>query len=629
MFAPESQAIMNVILLLTVAVYAALLIEVPHVTGAEQQDAVADTNGLIRVPLYSLPSTGGVATTTNSTALRRLLPSTPEHDYGTTHFVQVRLGYPGQYRTLAVSTSSDYTAFPCTGCVDCGDDEKQYFRYGASKTFESVPCGKCFNRERKCDHKRSNCVVSEVDQDLSEWEGFEAMDMAYIGSSEDKKNGFPLMFSCQTKANGRFKNKEVAGGIISMSPSKTSFINQMYRARVLPVAAFSLCFGHKILGEQSADGSSKGAMTLGGYDPKYHTSPIVFASNTRQNNASFTLYLSKMYLRVGGGQQVNPDMDNLKVITVDFDPKVVNDGGVMLDSGTPFTVLDSQLQEPFMRAWKSATGEDFSNKKYQLTRVQLFLLPTILLQFRPFPGEDVRHINPDNVPNLVGSGLDPTAPNDVLIAFPASHYMEHNAHTDRYRPRISFAPTTGDARSHRKAVSILGANMMQGHDITFDVANNRIGFAESASCVNLPQAKLNVLSEGNGDGNSANHAVLTLDDDVLEEEAAKLPNRNFLDDTFDDDHYAHLFLSEREKGGNKFVTGVGALDPDGPAACNTITCKSFVGLGYVFVFMGGWVAYKCATMKGSDIAEFAGDETEVQRLQEIDFPDYEPEDGTY
>ena len=41
---------------------------------------------------------------------------------------------------------------------------------------------------------------------------------------------------------------------------------------------------------------------------------------------------------------------------------------------------------------------------------------------------------------------------------------------------------------------------------------------------------------------------------------------------------------------------VGALDTDGPVDCNTSICKTFVGVGYVFVFMASLVVYKFATI---------------------------------
>lgn len=570
-----------------------------------------DTTGLIRVALYPYERTN------SSSPSRRLAGN---DGYGT-HYVSILVGNPGQPRTLAVSTNSDYTAFPCTGCFDCGNSKKGPFDYGASSSFESVPCGKCFNEKEACDDKRATCSVSDVDRDMSGWDAFEAMDMVQIGKS--KKNGFPLMFGCQTAVRGRYETEE-ADGIMGMSPKRTSFIYQMYKAKVLPRPAFSLCFGHKVLSQQNDDGSSKGALTLGGYDPKYHMSPIVFATNTQQKDASFSLYLSNMYLRVGGGQTVEPDVPNLKAIPVQFDASKINDGlGVALDSGSPFTLFTSQLDQPFKDAWREATGENFSYKKFKLTQTQLFQLPTILLQFKAhFPnGKNPykKNLDPNTVPGMVGTALDYTAPFDVLVAFPASHYMEYNANIDRYRPRISFNNADGG--------SVLGANMMQGHDITFDVAEGRIGFAESLSCEHaVPR------SDKDGPGDPTNpEPVSFTDDDLFNGEVKDIQNRNFGDDDdFYDDDYARTFGRAKRKR-YKGEVGVDALSRDGPASCLTMTCKAFVGMGYFVVAMAAWVIYKCVNLKSEIVSDHFGDadNEEVQELTNIDFPDYEPEEDEY
>lgn len=575
---------------------------------------------------------------------------------GTTHFVQIRVGGPvGQYRTLAVSTNSDWTAFPCTGCDACGHDNRLYDTT-SSKSFRATPCGECAaddgndrcRRAALADATPSSstddtCLLSDVDRDESSWGGFEATDVANIGA--DERTRFPMTFACQTTTKGWFADPEAAGGIIAMSPRPTSFINQMYQAGALPRPAFSLCFGHKILGLVNKDGTTNGALTLGGYDPKYHMTPIVFATNTRVKNSSFSLHLSKIYLRVGGGQQVEPDMKGLKIIPVRFNADIINDeanGGVTLNSGTPFTIFTHHLKKPFMEAWRQAAGEEFSNKKYELTKSQLLLLPTLLLQFRAHhnDGDDRNqrfhnaHLKPRSTPNLAGfQDLDTALPYDVVVAFPATHYMEHNVNNDRYRPRISFDNADG---------TILGSNMMQGYDVTFDLAHDRIGFAESASCQHVVRKRAgDDGGSGSGSGRGFDTSTLTFDDDLFEQEVGDSVHKkdfdHVSDDLYDDDDAAAGNSGGRRgpSGDHAFVKGVQALSPDGPAACDTLTCRAFVGFGYVAFAVAAWVAYKCATLKGGAdgdderIGEVFGDETEVQRLREVDFPDREPDEEEY
>jgi len=96
------------------------------------------------------------------------------------------------------------------------------------------------------------------------------------------------------------------------------------------------------------------------------------------------------------------------------------------------------------------------------------MLPTIVIQLEGH----VRQGNP-KAPGLVvnNPGLsDQTYPQDIVVAMPPSHYMEYSLKSEKYTSRIYFNEGRG---------GVLGANFMMGHDILFDVDNNRLGFSES------------------------------------------------------------------------------------------------------------------------------------------------------
>ena len=78
--------------------------------------------------------------------------------------------------------------------------------------------------------------------------------------------------------------------------------------------------------------------------------------------------------------------------------------------------------------------------------------------------------DPDSIVGYVGH-LDPSSPNDLLIAIPATNYMEFSPRTKQYASRVYFTETSG---------GVLGSNTMQGHNVVFDWENGRIGFAESS-----------------------------------------------------------------------------------------------------------------------------------------------------
>merc|ERR1712071_443586 len=101
-------------------------------------------------------------------------------------------------------------------------------------------------------------------------------------------------------------------------------------------------------------------------------------------------------------------------------------------------------------------------------------LPTILLQLE---GDDdgnqdiINRLNvrPSDIPGLAAS-IDPDHPLDVVVAVSPVNYIEYNPDTELYSSRIFLDEDSG---------SIIGANTMYGHDVMFDVENQRIGWAES------------------------------------------------------------------------------------------------------------------------------------------------------
>lgn len=602
---------------------------IPHHSSKVKSNK-SSTSGLIHLPLYEYPfdkdyreyqykhlfptidediNDGYTAQSKN--AKRNL--ATGAQDSGT-HFTTIFIGTPAQPQVLAVSTDSDYTAFPCVDLPEQRTKERnvqdisQTFAYSQSNTFRSVACGNCYNAEKKCDDKKATCLVSAVYRDMSMWEAFEAVDMAYIGgappgldgplegSNVAKEYGFPLMFGCQLDVRGWTMGDE-ADGVMGFSSKPTSIVNQMYQTKVLKRPAFSLCFGQKENPEEEQ--LRAGSLTLGGFNPKYHSSLMVFATNTKSNQSPYSVYVQNIFLRVGGGESVKPYMDGMKIVNVEMNDVSINQEGVAIDSSTPYTLFSQQLSEPFQQAWKLATGNEFSYRKIRLTQEELKALPTILLQLTAHP--DPNKQNSDTDPNIYLAGsLDPVHPNDILIAFPASRWMEYNSNTRMYRPRISFENANG---------SVLGANIMQGHDITFDLLRDRIGFAETVTCVyeeNEDDPSVTDLPDG-----------FIYTDDLFNGEADNdmgLPKDNWgADDAFTNDD---IYTNGAEA--QKFINDKGA--------CDTMVCRAFVGTGYIFAFMGAWVLWKCVNIKAR-VSETFGTQNNIEELEEIDFPDYDPDDN--
>lgn len=133
-----------------------------------------------------------------------------------------------------------------------------------------------------------------------------------------------------------------------MDNADTAFWNQMHKQNAIPEAKFSLCFNRQPLA--SRDGTMAGAVTLGGQDARLHSSPMLYADNTR-GYGFYTVRLKKMYMRAGGGESaLIADDDVIKPI--DIDEATLNTGGVIVDSGTTDTYMTRTLAQPFKKLGK-------------------------------------------------------------------------------------------------------------------------------------------------------------------------------------------------------------------------------------------------------------------------------------
>ena len=325
------------------------------------------------------------------------------------------------------------------------------------------------------------CKMSASYAEGSSWTSYQARDVAYPGGPHDhgllldEKDtvdgadpeaavdySFPLNFGCQYHLTGLFKT-QLADGIMGMDNADSAFWMQMHSAGAIQEKEFSMCFNRQI--DVARNGTIAGALTLGGTDPRLHLSPIVWSDNVRATGF-YTVRLRKMYLREGGGVSAEYDPD-MNVHPIAVNENTLNYGGVIVDSGTTDTYMTRKIGAVFKSAWSAITGKNYSQTPVKLTDEQLDALPTILFQIAAKAG--MENGDPSTTVGLAG-GLDGDHPADIVIAMPASHYMEYDPEDDAYTPRLYLDEGSG---------SVLGANVMMGHDVVFDVAGQKIGWAES------------------------------------------------------------------------------------------------------------------------------------------------------
>ena len=419
--------------------------------------------------------------------------------YGT-HYVDLWVGSPNpQRQTVIVDTGSGVTAFPCEECTGCGESYHTdgYFAHSQSTTFRELTCDECFRGYCTSMSGTKKCRISMSYAEGSSWTAYESLDLCYAGGPHDEglmitgamvatgpdvdhidpveasQFAFELAFGCQISITGLFIT-QLADGIMGMENDKTAFWKQMHSKNAIPNEEFSLCFSRQDY--TSKDGTRAGAMTLGGVDPRLHNvSPMVFANNPHGGSGFFGVHIKAVYLREGGGLSAQTTLDDMtsRMHKLDVSESVLNSGKVIVDSGTTDTYFTSQIAFTFKKTWKEITGKDYSHTGVQLTKEELEALPTIIIVLEGWTGSPVGD-EPDGDPNFIagwaGEALSPSSPKDVVLAIPATHYMEFDPDKDHYVARFYTEEGSG---------SVIGANAMMGHDVYFDIPRRRVGFAES------------------------------------------------------------------------------------------------------------------------------------------------------
>lgn len=411
--------------------------------------------------------------------------------YGT-HYIDLWVGTPPQRQTLIVDTGSGVTAFPCSECdaTTCGKGHHidNFFVETDSSSYEKIACGEC--QRGHCTNSNNgsgDCKIGMSYQEGSSWSAFEAKDMVYIGGPHDHgltvDNGgssdldpghafafsFPMTFGCQTKLTGLFKT-QLADGIMGMDDANTAFWAQMYKANIISDKQFSLCFTRQPLPDKK--GTEAGAMTMGGYDVRLHSSPMVYSGRVGSSGGFYNVHVRKVYLRHGsGGEGAKSTDPNAQVVTLSVSEDQLNHGNVIVDSGTTDTYFTRRIATEFNTVYQQLSGRAYSHSGVSLTEDELKALPTILIQLA---GDEAMNkgLFPTNAKDISGlaGDVDPDHPYDILLAIPPTHYMEYDDKAKKYVARF-YADEGGG--------SVLGANAMMGHDVYFDLDDKRIGWAES------------------------------------------------------------------------------------------------------------------------------------------------------
>ena len=187
---------------------------------------------------------------------------------------------------------------------------------------------------------------------------------------------------------------------------------------------------------------------------------MVYSSNaTNGLDNYFRVIIRQVYLGTSPGN-ATPLFNASELNLVPF--------GTIVDTGTAVSTFPTSWYSILNQGWLNKVGI-FFDPYLAFTEAQLndviSTFPTLYFQL---VGDDNQ-----NAANGLAASFDPNHPLDVIVALPPSKYIQalgSISTTQYYGPQFLFSDMNQ---------TILGENIIAGHDVHFDYLNNRIGWADS------------------------------------------------------------------------------------------------------------------------------------------------------
>eukprot|EP01038_Epipyxis_sp_PR26KG_P008920 gene8920-12029_t len=390
--------------------------------------AIKINNHIMKIATKSKFISGGIKNRRSYNEAKNYTQLTPLYPGYGTHFTYIYVGTPPQRQSVIIDTGSHFTAFPCTGCYQCGAHTDSYWNPNNSSSINIQRCG-----------NGQLCQISQSYAEGSSWQAYKVVDRLWVGGTSifsvptAVSFAVDFMFGCQTSETGLFRT-QLADGIMGMSIADDTLPNQLVKQGISKSKIFALCF--RVGG---------GIMTLGGVDQRLHNSSsslIDYAQIISTRNGWFGVRIMDVSV-VSTNGAVYP----LKLSQSYFENSY---SGPIIDSGTTITYLPSSIQTLFINTFNKVFGSNIlivnSINYIILTEAQLLKLPTVVF-------------------HLLSStnGI-------IKVSMPYYSYLSYKG-SNKYYFDISFGSS---------GITILGANFMTDHNVIFDSSNNRVGFAESS-----------------------------------------------------------------------------------------------------------------------------------------------------
>ncbi|KDP20100.1 hypothetical protein JCGZ_05869 [Jatropha curcas] len=333
------------------------------------------------------------------------------------YFSRVGVGNPEKSFYMVLDTGSDITWLQCEPCSDCYQQADPIFTPSASSSYRPLSCASQQCNSLQMSSCRSGQCLYQVNYgDGSFTFGDFVTETVSFGSSGVVNN---IALGCGHDNEGLFVG---SAGLLGLGGGPLSLVSQ------LKASSFSYCLVNR---------DSSGSSTLDFNSGSVGDSVIAPLMKSRKIDTFY--YVGLTGISIGGHMLSIPE----SIFQLDES----GNGGVIVDCGTAITRLQSQAYSSLRDAFvsmtqhlKSTSGVALFDTCYDLSGQNSVKVPTVSFHFSQ------------------GQSWNLPAMNYLIPVDSDGTYC------------FAFAPTTS-------SLSIIGNVQQQGTRVSFDLANNRVGFS--------------------------------------------------------------------------------------------------------------------------------------------------------
>lgn len=333
------------------------------------------------------------------------------------YFSRIGVGTPAKQFYMVLDTGSDVNWLQCQPCTDCYQQTDPVFTPSSSSSYAALTCEspQCGSLEvSAC--RTGKCLYQVSYGDGSFTVGDFVTETVSFGDSGAVNN---VALGCGHDNEGLFMG---SAGLLGLGGGPLSLTKQ------IKASSFSYCLVDR-------DSSKSSTLDFNSAAPGAES---VFAPLVKNGKVDTFYYVGLTGMSVGGKTvSIPPSL---------FQMDESGDGGIIVDSGTAITRLQTQaynsLRDAFVKLTpdlKSTSGVALFDTCYDFSSLSSVQVPTVSFQFT----------------------------GGRSLALPAKNYLIPVDSAGTFC--FAFAPTTS-------SLSIIGNVQQQGTRVTFDLANSRVGF---------------------------------------------------------------------------------------------------------------------------------------------------------